>query len=476
MSHSFFNKRLVLVKPCISMQGFFFCKSTVLFYFLLANQVCIVNFKTASSLLRSPWLIDELWAATYYEELIASRSNNTRFKAVATDEENKEAQHPQQKFFANNAIKFAPDDAWTEYAKTFTGFDGANVAVIPLSGPLMKSDYCGYYGTQSMLSFFKLAEQTESIKEIILLIDSPGGTVDGTANFADAVKASNKPVTALINGLCASAAYWIGSSASTVIATSRTDIIGSIGTMIQMVDRTKYQESMGIVIRTYTAEDSYDKNKAFEDALKGDGKLLVKTMLNPLNDEFKGAIQSNREGKIKGNEVLTGKTFVAKEAVGNGLIDKIQNYDAAMQEIAKRNQSTSKKYIMAFEKLLTLTKAEAFKVVDGGFLLEESHLNAMEAHVATAEQTATKVTGLEKEVTDAKAAQKTAEDALAAANTKITSLETKVVELGKKDGATASTATAAGDKGYETTTATEEPWMTDFDRQLADMQARQKEL
>ena len=236
-----------------------------------------MDFKTASSILRSPWFIDEHMAASYYEEYLSVRATGGKFRAET--ESKIEPFNPQQKFFAGNVIKYAPIDSYSSYARSFEGFDGAKIAVIYLSGALMKNDYCGWLGTQSLLTLFNLACDTETIQQIVLLIDSPGGSVDGTFSFADAVSECCKPVTTVISGMCASAAYWIGSSAAKVYATSPTDIIGSIGTMITLVDQSKYLADMGIVVRTFYADDSVNKNAEFTQAQKGEGKMLVKNLL-----------------------------------------------------------------------------------------------------------------------------------------------------------------------------------------------------
>ena len=61
-----------------------------------------------------------------------------------------------------------------------------------------------------------------AVNSILMVIDSPGGTVDGTADLADAVHEANavKPVTAYAQDTMASAAYWIGSTSPLVISRS----------------------------------------------------------------------------------------------------------------------------------------------------------------------------------------------------------------------------------------------------------------
>ena len=273
-----------------------------------------MDIKVGLTIYNKPWLIEPTAALNLLDMWERTIENKTQWRAETEAEKEGYAQY--LKLFAKNTeVIFAP--TWSGAARDFKGFDGAKTAVIPLQGPLMKNDFCGDFGTASLLNLFRLAENTPSVQSIVLLIDSPGGTVDGTAAFADAVKKSSKYTMAIVDGMAASAAYWIGSSAKEMVATSKTDIVGSIGTMVGWRDTSKAYEAHGIVLREYYATKSTDKNRAFREANAGDGRMLVQEMLDPINNEFTTAVKSNRSGKInlEQEDVLTGKTYIA----GKGL-------------------------------------------------------------------------------------------------------------------------------------------------------------
>jgi len=88
-------------------------------------------------------------------------------------------------------------------------------------------------GTSTALAAddFRQALADDTVKEIILDVDSPGGRVDGTAEFAKLIFESRgkKPITAFANGVMASAAYWIGSAADRILMSGETTAVGSIG-------------------------------------------------------------------------------------------------------------------------------------------------------------------------------------------------------------------------------------------------------
>jgi len=285
--------------------------------------------KVGLNIYNKPWLIEPQSALNLLGLWERVMSNQTTWRAES--EESRDGYLQIEKLFANSDVVFAPIDNYQ--ARTFKGFDGGSVAVIPVQGPLMKQDFCGDFGTATLANLFRLAENTKTIQSIVLMIDSPGGTVDGTSAFADTIRRSKKPTLAAIDGLGASAAYWLASSAQEVIATSKTDIVGSIGTMVSWRDWSKAYENNGIVLREYYATKSTDKNRAFKEANTGDGRMLIQEMLDPINNEFTSAVKTNRYGKLdlQNEDVLTGKTYVASKAKQSGLIDNIMSFDQAIK-------------------------------------------------------------------------------------------------------------------------------------------------
>lgn len=288
-----------------------------------------MDIKVLLSIYNKPWLVEPNAAAQMLEMLDGMKAGgNWEYNSKQNDGE---ATSPEiyQKFFAADKVSVAPSSTGGMYS--FKGFEGAKVAIIPISGPLMKNDYCGALGTQTLKQLTRMASNTESVQTIIYLIDSPGGSVDGTQAFADEIKASTKRTIAVIDGYMCSAAYWIGSSCNELYASNKTDICGSIGTMCTLVDNTEAMKLRGSVIREYYATASAEKNKMFNDALTGNGKALIAEMLDPLNDMFLATVKANRGNKINADEVLNGKTFLAEKAVEAGLIDGIKTLDEVLQ-------------------------------------------------------------------------------------------------------------------------------------------------
>ena len=220
-------------------------------------------------------------------------------------------------------------------AKADVANDG-NVQVVRIEDAVMKYDYCGSMGMERMQQGIRAANADSTIDSIVLLIDSPGGTVDGTYNLAAEISSSAKPVVSFINGMMCSAAYWIGSSAREVIADTANNgynaTIGSIGTMCQWVDWTGSYEKEGAKIHTVYASKSKRKGKYMNDANGGNYDRLVND-LDKINETFIAAVSSNRNGKLSADaeDVFEGDVYNAKEALKLGLIDKMAGFDYAVK-------------------------------------------------------------------------------------------------------------------------------------------------
>lgn len=209
------------------------------------------------------------------------------------------------------------------------------VAVVRMEGPVMKAK-SKYGGTSSvdMRAAVRKAADDENVDAILLLIDSPGGTVAGTDSLAQDVAQANehKPVYAHIEDLGASAAYYVASQCRRITA-SRTSIIGSLGTMMVVVDSSDAADMQGLKVIPLTSG-----------GMKGAGTGGTKITDEQLNyfqervddgtKHFKTAVQSGRRfTKEKTDKLFDGRVHDAAVAQELGLIDDVVSLDTAMQAI-----------------------------------------------------------------------------------------------------------------------------------------------
>ena len=218
-----------------------------------------------------------------------------------------------------------------------------SIGVIQIRSEIMKYDQpCGPQGTMSIMSDIQSADNNSNISSILLVIDSPGGQVTGTDLLVEAIGATSKPIVAFVEGVAASAAYWIASAADKIIASSTLDRIGSIGTMLFFADLKPFYEKEGVKFHEFYASASTDKNKEFNQILDGTYEPYQKSTLDKINNKFMSDVKANRPDLDA--STLTGKMYFAEDAVSNGLIDQIGSISDAIQsciELSEPNHETS---------------------------------------------------------------------------------------------------------------------------------------
>lgn len=351
---------------------------------------------------------------------------------------------------AGDKRRFYSDGAGLDFDPTFRVDEKGNlqkdgpVQVFRMNYPIAKYDYCGDPGSQTMQQLIASADLDPTVKSMVLWIDSPGGQVDGTEALANAVKATKKPIVAYTDGLMASAAYWIGSSADEIISQGSNngwnETIGSIGTMAMWKDESGKYEKEGIKVHTVFATDSKDKWGTFRAAQGGDYTRLIQE-LDGLNETFLNAVKQNRGAKLNLDKenVLTGKTYNSKEALKAGLIDRIGTFQTAVKRSLNFSKNQQLK-TMAFEKSLAVANVESFAIIAegdestaSGFIVSEEALTRIdqqlidsEAQLETANQART---AAEQSAADAQAQLQAANEQLAAAQQTIEANAARIAEL-----------------------------------------------
>ncbi|MEI7983411.1 MAG: S49 family peptidase, partial [Bacteroidota bacterium] len=248
----------------------------------------------------------------------------------------------------------------------------------PIRSEILKYDQpCGPRGTQSILSDVKSADQNPNIKSIVLVVDSPGGQVTGTDLLSEAIKNSSTPVVAYIEGMAASAAYWIISGASKIIASSDLDRIGSIGTMLMVEDLKPALEAMGVKFHEVYASLSPDKNKDLNKVLEGNYDSYRENVLDVINQKFLSSIKANRPGV--NDSTLSGKVYFATEAISLGLIDEVGSLDYALElafSLSQEHQNLSINNETINSKPMKINSA--WKAIQSFFKMDPATLDAQE--------------------------------------------------------------------------------------------------
>lgn len=232
--------------------------------------------------------------------------------------------------------------------ETFQIIDG--VAIIPIDGVIAKrmnlfSQISGGASTELIKRDIEQALNDPAVKAIILLVDSPGGTVDGTSELADFIYNSRnqKPIVAFSDGMVASAAYWIASAAESIYISGDTNMIGSIGVVAAHRDLSKREEMMGVKTTEITA-GKYKRISSQYAALTEEGRADIQDKVDYLYGAFVTDVARYRGTSV--DDVLSrmadGRVFTGKQSITAGLVDGVSSLDDLIEQLQKPQQNAKK--------------------------------------------------------------------------------------------------------------------------------------
>ena len=210
------------------------------------------------------------------------------------------------------------------------------IAVVPIQGTMMRgvspiiAKFFGMTDTALIKDKIQMLGEADEVKGIMLDIDSPGGAVTGVEEAAQAVYevSKKKPVYASVEGLMASAAYWVGSQANAVIASSSSKV-GSIGVYLPIIDSSESYKSQGIHVELIKNKEATYKGAGFDGtSLTDDQKEYMQEMVQDIFTDFQQGVLRQRP-QIK-SDTMRGQVYMGKRAVGRGLADAVGSYEDAM--------------------------------------------------------------------------------------------------------------------------------------------------
>ena len=276
-----------------------------------------------------------------------------------------------------------------------------SIAFIRLQGALMKAESSvdSSSSTIRVRQQFKEAASRDDVAGIVLFVDSPGGTVAGTADLSAAIAAAAKvkPVRAFVEDMCCSAAYWAASQANSITANNATAMIGSIGTILVLTDTSAAAEKAGIrpvIISTGALKGSGAPGAP----ITAEQQAYFQGLVDAAQVEFSAAIASGRSLSAEAvADLATGQIWRAKEAQSLGLIDSIASFDdflaefrASLSPDATQNSPQGNQKMNIFAKVFG-TKDEA----DAKNRLEEIEAKHTTELKASADQIAALTTAVE---------------------------------------------------------------------------------
>lgn len=273
------------------------------------------------------------------------------------------------------------------------------VAVIPMEGVISRRGWWGA-SLHTMQAALDQALNDPAARAVLFAVSSPGGTVSGVHEFGEAILAARrvKPCAAWVDGMCASAAYWLASATGRIYA-GPSSIVGSIGVILRHLDKSGLNAQLGLSY-TYVTAGNY-KAVGHPDAALTDRDLgVLQAQVDAIYEMFCGDV-AQRMGLAQDNRHLwaDGRDFLGAEAASLGLITAL---------------ATSRSE--AVQQLLAVAVSGSFPLTDSDRTTKETRMDRAEL----AQQHPDLLAGIQQEAAE----QARSEQAAAAAKAAQTAMDT----------------------------------------------------
>ena len=187
----------------------------------------------------------------------------------------------------------------------------------------------------------RAAFEDEGARAVVLLINSPGGSPVQAGMMNDEIvrlKAKyKKPVYAVVEETCASAAYYIAASADKIFV-DKASIVGSIGVLMDGFGFTGLMDKLGVDRRLLTAGE----NKGFLDPFSPQTdkqRVYAQAMLDQIHQQFIAVVKAGRGPRLKDTpEMFSGLFWTGQQAIELGLADQLGSLEYVAREVVKAEE------------------------------------------------------------------------------------------------------------------------------------------
>lgn len=214
---------------------------------------------------------------------------------------------------------------------------GPAIAIVRVEGTITHTDdedYIAGAGSGRVIADLRAAEADPDVQAIILRVDSPGGTVTGSAQIREViVNEVTKPVVVSMAGTAASGGYYVSAPADYIFARADT-LTGSLGVVLTLINAKELIDTYGIDVVTITSGENKSIGSPWE-TLTEEQRLIFEAYIDESYEEFVRIIADGRglsEDTVR--QLADGRIYSGKQAVAIGLVDELGDLPQAIDKAA----------------------------------------------------------------------------------------------------------------------------------------------
>jgi protease-4 len=224
-------------------------------------------------------------------------------------------------------------------ANTAATTTSPHTAVVEIKGEIANGADAS---AEFVVAAMKTAFEDAGAKGVVLLINSPGGSPVQAGIIYDEIRRlrakHDKPVIAVVEETCASAAYYIASAADSIYV-DKASIVGSIGVLMDGFGFTGTMEKLGVERRLLVSGE----NKGFLDPfspMNDAQRAHAQQMIDQIHAQFIDVVKKGRGDRLKLDTpgLFSGLFWSGQQAVAYGLADQLGNVDFVAREVFKAEE------------------------------------------------------------------------------------------------------------------------------------------
>jgi protease IV len=205
---------------------------------------------------------------------------------------------------------------------------GERVALVNIEGPILDS--------KGTIDEIKEYMKDQSVKAIVLRIDSPGGAVAPSQEIYEEVRkaVAKKKIVVSMGSVAASGGYYIASPATRIIANPGT-LTGSIGVIMEIPNLEGLMSKIGVKTEVIKSGRHKDIASVFR-GIKKEEREILQGVLDNVHEQFIKAVAEGRKMLIEDVIMISdGRIFTGEQALKAGLVDETGNLEDAIKVAGK---------------------------------------------------------------------------------------------------------------------------------------------
>lgn len=202
-----------------------------------------------------------------------------------------------------------------------------SIGVIEITGTIEKAD--------STINAIRKMNEDQTVKAVLIRINSPGGTVSASQEMVEAIGMIKKPVAISMGDMAASGGYYVACAGPRIFANPGT-LTGSIGVISQVVEVSELLDFLNIKVNTVKTGDLKDSGSPFREFNEKD-KAYFEQLGIDLYEQFVDQVASARKlPREKVLEIADGRVLSGRQAHDVGLVDELGGMAEALTYLQKQ--------------------------------------------------------------------------------------------------------------------------------------------